>query len=515
MSAPHRRDDLVRGALAGGIAGLAMTLAWLLLRSLAGIPLVSELGADRFLPLLPVFTFLKVIGIFGGTMVSKEIAYFSSFLAQVALGVVAGATYAMATRRWRNGLPYLGAGVALVWIALVAVFFPVLESNYRGLPSAVANVTTAIGLLLGLAVFAIVLAVSFSALGATPTLRPSSPSSPNAASRRRFLFASSSLLVLAAASGGLIGRLFNRGAFVYDGTQTQAPLDPVTPTDKFYVVTKNLIDPYVDQATWRLEVSGLVEQPMTYDYQALTRLPAVTQESSMECISNGVGYHLLSNARWKGVRLSDLLQASRPKSGVVQIVLHAADGFTHTMPRAKVMEPSTLVVYEMNGEPLRQRHGAPARIVVPSSYGEMNVKWLTRISLVDHAEKGYYESQGWNPDVVHTMSRIDFPKAAPVSLSQMPTVRVTGVAFAGIRGIDAVALSGDGGQSWGPVTIDYAPSKLAWVMWHADWRPAGPGEYVLMVRATDGAGDLQTAQRQGTAPAGATGIHKVKARIVA
>jgi DMSO/TMAO reductase YedYZ molybdopterin-dependent catalytic subunit/uncharacterized membrane protein (DUF485 family) len=501
-----------RGAVAGAVAGLALTLALLLLRYLAGIPLIGELGADRFLPLLPVFTFLKVIGIFGGTMISKEIAYFSSFLGQVAVGIAAGVLYAIVTRRRRRGAFLLAAGVALVWLLLLVVFFPVLDSNYLGVPSALASVTTALGLLVGLAVFGIVLGVSYAALSSDESTNPTSSVE---VSRRRFVLAGSSLLVLVAASGGMVGKLFKRGAFVYDGTQTLAPLDQVTPTDKFYVVTKNLIDPYVDQATWRLEVSGLVDRPMSYDYQALRALPSVMQESTMECISNGVGYHLLSNARWKGVRLSDLLNASRPKGGVVQIVLHAADGFTHTMPNEKAIEPSTLVVYEMNGEPLRQRHGAPARIIVPSSYGEMNVKWLTRISLVDHTEKGYYEQQGWNPDVVHTMSRIDFPKAAPVSLAQMPTVRVTGVAFAGIRGIDSVELSSDGGQSFGPVTIDYAPSRVAWTMWHTDWQPAGPGEYILMVRATDGLGDVQTPQRQGTAPAGAMGIHKVKARIVA
>ena len=512
MSAQATNRRLVRGASAGAIAGLAMTLTLLLLRYLAGVPLIGELGADRFLPMLPVFTFLKVIGMFGGTMISKEIAYFASLLGQLGVGIAAGVLYVLVLRRTRRRAMLLIAGVGLVWLALLGVFFPVLDSNYLGLPSSLAGLTTALGLLIGLAVFGVVLFISESALNAERA--PQGDASPEV-SRRRFVLAGSSLLVLLAASGGMVGKLFKRGAFVYDGIQTQAPLEPVTPIDRFYVVTKNLIDPYVDQGTWRLEVSGLLERPMTYDYQALTALPSITQESSMECISNGVGYHLLSNARWKGVRMSDLLSASRPKSGVVQVVLHAADGFTHTMSNEKAMEPSTLVVYEMNGEPLRQRHGAPARVIVPSSYGEMNVKWLTRVSLVDHSEKGYYEQQGWNPDVVHTMSRIDFPKAAPVSLSRMPTVRVTGVAFAGIRGIESVELSMDGGQSWGPATIDYAPSKVAWTMWHVDWQPSGPGEYVLLARATDGTGELQTTHRQGTAPAGATGIHKVKARIVA
>jgi DMSO/TMAO reductase YedYZ molybdopterin-dependent catalytic subunit len=503
---------LFSGVLAGGLAGLALTVALLLLRYVAGVPLISELGADRTLPLLPVNTFLHIIGIFGGTMISKEIAYFASFAGQVVAGMAGGVLFVLLARDRRPRGLILGAGVVVVWLAMLAFFFPVLDSNYRGVPSSLAGLTTALGLLLGLAVFGIVLGISYGWL-MSPSGGPGGE--PAAISRRRFMVAGSSLVVLAAASGGLITRLFSRGAFVYDGTQTPGPLDPVTPTDKFYVVTKNLIDPYVDRSSWRLQVSGLVEEPRIYDYQELMALPAVSQESTMECISNGVGYHLLSNARWKGVRLSQLIAASRMKPGVVQVVLHGADGFNHTMSTEKAMEDSTLVAYEMNGEPLRQRHGAPARVVVPSSYGEMNVKWLTRISLVDHDEKGYYEQQGWNPDTVHTMSRIDFPKAAPVSLAQMPTVRVQGVAFAGIRGISTVEMTVDGGRSWLPVTIYYAPAKTAWTLWHSDWQPGNPGEYVVMVRAHDGSGDLQTATRQGTAPAGATGYHHVKVRVTA
>ena len=502
------------GALAGGLAGLGLTVALLILRDVAGVPLISELGADRTLPLLPVNTFLHVIGIFGGTMISKEIAYFASFVGQVVAGIVAGVLFVLFARDRRNRGLVLGAGMLVVWVGFLAFFFPVLDSNYRGVPSSLAGLTTALGLLVGLAVFALVLGITYDVLTAA---RPDGTARQVTGdlSRRRFVVAGSSLLILAAASGGLIARLFQRGAFVYDGTQTPGPLDPVTPTDKWYVVTKNLIDPYVDQSAWRLQVSGLVEESKIYDFQALMALPSITQESSMECISNGVGYHLLSNARWKGVRLSELIAASRMKPGVVQVVLHGADGFTHTMSLEKAMETSTLVAFEMNGEPLRQRHGAPARVVVPSSYGEMNVKWLTRVSLVNHDEKGYYEQQGWNPDVVHTMSRIDFPKAAPVSLSQMPTVRVQGVAFAGIRGISTVEMTVDGGRSWAPVTIDYGPAKTAWTLWHSDWQPGNPGDYVVMVRARDGSGDLQTAMRQRTAPAGATGYHDVKVRVTA
>jgi DMSO/TMAO reductase YedYZ molybdopterin-dependent catalytic subunit len=502
-------SSLAAGLLAGGIAGLAMTLAFLLLRFLAGMPLLSELGADRTLPLLPVNTFLHVLGIFGGPMAAKEIAYFGSFVGQVLVGVASGLVYAIADRRGLQRLWLLAGGLLGVWLAFILFFLPVLDSNYRGLPSSVAPYVTALGLMVGLTSFTLTLGLTYEWLTRP---RVSSRAEGEGLTRRRFLYGGSSLVVLAVASAGLIGKLFQRGAFVYDGMQTQAPLEPITPVGRFYVVTKNLIDPYVDAGVWRLGIEGSVERPVTYDLSTLRAMAAVVQESSMECISNGIGYHLLSNANWKGVRLADLLAASHPKASVVQIVLRGADGYMHTMTPAKAAEPSTLVAYEMNGEPLLQRHGAPVRIVIPSSYGEMSVKWLTDIRLVDHGEKGYYEQQGWKPDLVHTMSRIDFPKALPLRISETPTIRVTGVAFAGIRGIREIQLSTDGGGSWQPAAIDYSPADTAWTLWHLDWRP-NPGDHLLVVRARDGTGEMQIERRQGTAPDGATGYHKVKVRV--
>ena len=118
------------------------------------------------------------------------------------------------------------------------------------------------------------------------------------------------------------------------------------------------------------------------------------------CISNGVGDALMSNARWTGVPLRTLLEAAGPRPGGVEALLRGADGYTDTIPLAKALDPATLVVFEMNGEPLPRIHGYPVRLIVPGMYGEKNVKWVTGIEVVDHDVQGFYEQQGWGPDFV-------------------------------------------------------------------------------------------------------------------
>jgi hypothetical protein len=90
-----------------------------------------------------------------------------------------------------------------------------------------------------------------------------------------------------------------------------------------------------------------------------------------------------------------------------------------------------------------------------------------------------------------------------------------GVAHAGNRGISRVEVSADGGQIWQEARIEYSRSPLGWVLWGYDWRPAQPGEYKLVVRATDGTGMLQTPEDRGIVPEGATGYHRITVHIEA
>jgi DMSO/TMAO reductase YedYZ molybdopterin-dependent catalytic subunit len=233
------------------------------------------------------------------------------------------------------------------------------------------------------------------------------------------------------------------------------------------------------------------------------------------CISNQVGGGLMSNALWKGVPLRQLLDTAGPKSGATEVVLRAVDGYDDTIPLTKALEPTTLVVYEMNGSSLPSTHGYPVRLIVPGLFGEKSVKWITRIELVDHDVKGFYEKQGWGPDfTVPTHSRFDGPDwSKPISMGAK--VPLKGVAFGGNRGISRVEVSFDDGNQWQEARLTAPATRLTWALWNYEWQPDRQGEYRLVVRATDGDGGPQIKDERWTIPHGATGYHKVKARVVA
>jgi len=279
-------------------------------------------------------------------------------------------------------------------------------------------------------------------------------------------------------------------------------------------VTKNVIDPNVDAGIWRLEIGGLVEEPHSYTFEQLQNLSHIDQESTLMCISNQIGAGLMSNAVWQGVPLRDLLQASRPLPGAVEVFLNGVDGYTDTFAIEKAMEPTTIVAFAMNGEPLPFRHGYPARVVVPGLFGEKNVKWVTRIDVIDHDGKGFYEQQGWGPNfVIPTRSRIDVPEGGRPLPAGVPTT-IRGVAFGGNRGISRVEISTGDGVTWRQTQIDYPGTRLSWALWSADWTPAQPGTYRLLVRATDGTGAVQTPDFRDIVPQGATGYHRVAVQVV-
>jgi DMSO/TMAO reductase YedYZ molybdopterin-dependent catalytic subunit len=341
---------------------------------------------------------------------------------------------------------------------------------------------------------------------------------PPAVSRidRRTVLTAGLGIGLLAASGTLLDRLKAKATFSYDGTRVDGPdIGAITPNDRFYVVTKNIIDPGVDAGLWRLDVAGLVERPQTYDLATFTALPAVDQETTLMCISNPIGGGLMSNAVWRGVRLVDLLETAGVGVGAVEVLCHAVDGYTDTIPIAKALEPTTLLAYRMNGEALPGRHGYPVRLLVPGMYGEKSLKWIDRIEVVDREVDGFYEQQGWGPDfVIPTRSRISGPDLRePVRAGA--TVHLVGQAFGGDRGIESVDVSTDGGTTWSPAVLDYPGTLLTWALWSFDWAPTRPGEYRLTVRATDGTGEVQTSRGQAIVPEGARGLHAVTSMVVA
>ena len=370
------------------------------------------------------------------------------------------------------------------------------------------------------------------AFGALRTAAASDRAGVRTTGRRRFLAVAIGA-ALAVAFNGLLRRLYQIGTFSYDGRQYGGPgvqkITPIRPRDEFYQVSKNLIDPMIVRDSWRLDIVGQVENPQVYSFADIAAMPAVEQETTLLCISYGIGSGLCSNAIWKGVPLPRILAQVKPKPNVTTVLFRAADGYYETFRFEKAMEPTTLVAYEMNGEPLPQGHGFPLRLIVPGLYGEKNPKWLTRIELLDEADArlhrrhgcGFYKQQGWGRlgDIIPTHSRFDAPQVAGNHFAQPfilgKTAELRGMAFGGDRGISKVEISTDDSETWEAAEISQPGTKISWSLWRYEWTPKQAGESQLVVRATDGEGKLQISEYRDQVPDGATGLHRVRANVVA
>jgi DMSO/TMAO reductase YedYZ molybdopterin-dependent catalytic subunit len=490
---------LRRALLAGLVAGAAAALLEVVLRTVAGVSLPAELVADRVLPMIPVDAFLALLGRFGGPIAAKEQAFWGGLAGVVVAGMAASMALSWLRRRARVGRIALAALAACGLVVLVALW-PVLRASYAGLPPAVATAATLLALLAAPALAALLIHL---------LQRPGGRADQG---RRGLLVAGTGLAALAAA-GGLGARLFADGTFGYDGRRLLGPDRlPVTPADQFYTVTKNLVDPDVDAALWRLEVTGAVTRPFTLTLDDLRGLDARTQEITLECISNGVGYGLLSNGLWTGTPLAALLDRAGPAAAGRTVELLGVDGYVYALPLDRALRGDVLVAHSLNGQPLGRSHGAPARAVVPGAYGEASAKWLTRITVLTGDENGYYASQGWRAGYVHATSVIDRPVRGQAVPAGLPIV-VSGVAYAGDRGVSRVELSADGGASWTAARIDRASSPEAWALWSTMWTPTARGPATLAVRAYDGAGAVQEEAAHGFVPAGAAGLHRVEVRV--
>jgi hypothetical protein len=152
-------------------------------------------------------------------------------------------------------------------------------------------------------------------------------------------------------------------------------------------------------------------------------------------------------------------------------------------------------------------------LLVPDIYWMKNVKWVTKIEVVQFDFKGFWQVRGWS-DVatINTTSRIDAPKNAS-RLVPGPNY-VGGIALAGARGIKTVEVSTDGGRTWAPAVVKAALGPYTWVLWLYEWTmpTSEDGTFRLLVRATDGTGAVQSATARETLPDGASGLHAVVIR---
>src|SRR5215218_2666217 len=299
----------------------------------------------------------------------------------------------------------------------------------------------------------------------------------------------------------------------------------LTPNDKFYRIDTNVIVPSVDANSWRLNVRGLVKNgPMQFTYDELKAMPSVSEYATLECISDKIDGDLISTAHWKGVPLKSILEKTQVLPEAIYVVFRCYDGYDVGISLDRGLMDGTILAYEMNGTPLPPEHGFPVRAIVPGLYGMMKAKWITDIELVDTVYEGFWQRRGWaNNAKYQTHSKIAFPgDALRNRFEELSTTNaaaigskspIAGIAFAGDRGISKVEVSIDGGNTWQSASIKDPLSRNSWVLWALEWIPQNKGKYNIVVRATDKAGSIQTAEIRDNYPNGATGYHSVEETV--
>jgi hypothetical protein len=521
------REKTMRNFWYGAAAGCAFVAVSLVARKLDAVPTLPELAQDRLVLLLPGPLFSLLLDRF--LYLGKPLLFAALLLAEVIAGGFVGL---LLGRLGRAALVAIG-----LWLLCGLVLLPLVNrSAFAG------SAEEAAVLLLACAAYALCFGLfagwppGVAGWLGPPLTREKPPTTDRercplpglvADPDRRRLLAGGLLgigtIALTRLAIGRLPSLPPRGAATSaasggdasQGSATEAFAGlppPITPPDRFYIVSKNLLDPDPSAKSWRLRVDGLVERPLTLRYPDIIALPEVNEPRTLECISNDIGGDLISTGVWTAARLADVLQQAGVKPQATAIKFTCADDYTASISLAQALDPTTLLAYKLDGALLPHKHGYPVRVLGAGTYGMKNPKWLTQIELVPAEVPGFWQQQGWDErGVVQTMSQINTPsEGAKLALGD---AMLSGIAFAGARGIARVEVSTDGGANWSEAQLLPSQGPNTWTFWQYTWQPAQPGSYTLAVRATDGTGTVQPSRRTDPFPAGATGYHRIRVQI--
>jgi sulfane dehydrogenase subunit SoxC len=300
----------------------------------------------------------------------------------------------------------------------------------------------------------------------------------------------------------------------------------VTPIGLHYLLIHYDI-PAVDPVTWRLEVGGAVERPLSLTLDELRARPALEVFATMECAGNGRAHvepHVVSQpwlleavgtARWRGTPVAGILEEAGLGDDAVEVLFTGLDRgvegeeeqlYARSLPLAEARREDVLLAYEINGVPLPPQHGYPVRLLVPGWYGMTSVKWLGRIDVLAEPFDGYQQRQSYrfrqeedepgDPVQRIQVRALMVPPGIPEFLTRARVVaagrcELEGRAWSGEDEVAGVEVSTDGGETWAEAELE--PDSLgrwAWRRWRYVWA-AEPGEFELCCRARDGAGRTQ------------------------
>jgi DMSO/TMAO reductase YedYZ molybdopterin-dependent catalytic subunit len=320
----------------------------------------------------------------------------------------------------------------------------------------------------------------------------------------------------------------------------ETPIDylhgAITPNDAFFVRYHLADIPEVDAKTWRLAIGGEgAERQAEFTLDDLKSMPAAEVTAVCQCSGNrrglfqphvtGVqwGFGAMGCARWKGVRLKDILDRVGLKKDAVEIVVDGSDksvvdktpDFVNSIPVWKAIEDTTLVAYEMNGQPLPHFNGFPARIVVPGWTATYWMKHVTSIQAAMRPFDGFWMKSAYRIPlgkfpVVARFTSQETSANTPItemvvnslitshqdgaSVKAGSRVTVAGLAWDGGYGIRGVEVSSDGGKTWVNATLGEDHGRFAFRPWSHEVALNGPGRHAIMARASNMIGQTQTSE---------------------
>ena len=276
----------------------------------------------------------------------------------------------------------------------------------------------------------------------------------------------------------------------------------------------------------RLEVRGAVGSPLSIPVHEIRSLPARTVHVTLECAGNGRtsmrpvpagtpwGHGALSAVRVTGTPLHHVLDRTRVSATAVEALFVGADRgevapgriepFARSLPIEAALDPETLLVWEMGGEPLSHDHGHPLRLVVPGWYGVASVKWLQEVQILERPFEGFFQRdhyvfsgdkgtpEGEPVRRIRTRSLILDPVDG--ATVRRGAIEVRGAAWTGLGEIERVEVRA-GGADWSVVDLERAPSRYGMCRWRFVWNADAPGRHALACRATDSSGRTQPETR--------------------
>ena len=294
---------------------------------------------------------------------------------------------------------------------------------------------------------------------------------------------------------------------------------PVTPRDEFFTL-QHYGQPAIDPATWRLNIDGLVEKPLSLGLDELRKMATAEIVAGFECSGNGPGRMngLVSNGRWTGVPLRTVLARAGVKPDADEVVFFGADRgeedvdfrgrnikvtqqFGRSLSVPDAMRPETFLAHALGSQPLTTQQGFPLRLIVPGWYGVANVKWLSEI----HVQRGRYlgkwqarwyrtlRGETINGEVKYTEAEISRQqlKSAVARVTRRDNAHIIqGFVLTDGTAVKSVDVRVDDGP-WRPATLDASNTRYSWKLFSYRWTDAAAGEHTIVSRVTDVNGRIQ------------------------